>query len=404
MEFLIPSRTARPADDPIFALNAEAQARKKSGEPVINATVGALLDDDGKLAVIGAVVEALRSVPPEVGAAYAPIAGPPAFLQGVIDDLLAGRPEASFATAVATPGGSGALRHAITTFLEPQQMLLTTGFYWSPYKTLADEADRTLATFRMFDEKGRLDIADFERKLAGVLDAQGRALVFLNTPCHNPTGYSLDETDWNGVVDVVGRAAGRGPITVLIDVAYGRYAKEKLGETFAPALRLADKAMVLFAWSASKSFTQYGLRVGALVALCPDAGERTRVQNALAYASRGTWSNCNAAGMNAIARVLADPDLRARVDQERAAWKDLLDRRVERWNALATAAGLGYPRYDGGFFTTVFCEDAPRAAARLREEGIFVVPVQGALRVGLCSVPERDIERLVDGLRRATNP
>ncbi|MDI1477087.1 aminotransferase class I/II-fold pyridoxal phosphate-dependent enzyme [Polyangium sp. y55x31] len=404
MEFLIPSRTARPADDPIFALNAEAQARKKSGEPVINATVGVLLDDDGKLAVIGAVVEALRSVPPEVGAAYAPIAGPPAFLQGVIDDLFAGRPEASFATAVATPGGSGALRHAITTFLEPQQMLLTTGFYWSPYKTLADEADRTLATFRMFDDKGRLDVADFERKLAGVLDAQGRALVFLNTPCHNPTGYSLDDQDWNGIVDVVGRAAARGPITVLLDVAYGRYAKQNLIETFTPALRLAEKAMVLFAWSASKSFTQYGLRVGSLVALCPDAGERARVQNALTYASRGTWSNCNAAGMNAIARVLTDPELRARVDQERAAFKDLLDRRVERWNSLATAAGLGYPRYDGGFFTTVFCEDAPGAAARLRAEGIFVVPVQGALRVGLCSVPEKDIERLVGGLRRATNP
>ncbi len=403
MEFLIPSRTARPADDPIFALNTEAQARKKSGEAVINATVGALLDDDGKLAILGAVIEALRSVPPEVGAAYAPIAGPKAFVEGVIDDLFAGRPEAAFATAVATPGGTGALRHAITTFLEPQQMLLTTSFYWGPYKTLADEADRTLATFRMFDEHGRLDVHDFESKLSGVLDAQGRALVFLNTPCHNPTGYSLGAEDWNGVVDVVGRAAARGPITVLLDVAYARYAKEDLAETLAPARRLMDKAMVLVAWSASKSFTQYGLRVGALVALCPDPDTRARVQNALSYASRGTWSNCNAAGMAALGRILGDPELRGRIDEERATWKALLDRRVERWNTLAGAAGLRYPRYDGGFFTTVFCADAPGAAARLRGEGIFVVPVQGALRIGLCSVPERDIERLVGGLVRATN-
>jgi aromatic-amino-acid transaminase len=62
-----------------------------------------------------------------------------------------------------------------------------------------------------------------------------------------------------------------------------------------------------------------------------------------------------------------------------------------------------YPRYDGGFFTTVFCGESARVAARLREEGIFVVPVQGALRIGLCSVAERDVQRLVDGLRRATN-
>jgi len=74
---------------------------------------------------------------------------------------------------------------------------------------------------------------------------------------------------------------------------------------------------------------------------------------------------------------------------------------VLRWNALAAPAGLRYPRYDGGFFTTVFCDDAPEAAARLRAEGVFVVPQAGALRVALCSVAERDIPRLVEALARA---
>ena len=403
MEFLIPSRTSRPGDDPIFALNAEAQARKKSGESIVNATVGALLDDEGKLAIISGVVEALRAVPPEVGAAYAPIAGPPAFLQGVITDLFGDRPEAVSATAVATPGGSGALRHAITNFLEPQQMLLTSGFYWGPYKTLADEADRTLATFRMFDDRGKLDVSDLDRKLQGVLDAQGRALVFLNTPCHNPTGYSLDADDFRGVEEAVSRAAKRGPVVVLIDYAYARYGRRDQSETIDAALRLSKDAMVLFSWSSSKSFTQYGLRVGALVAVCPDAGERTRVQSALSFASRGTWSNCNATGMAAIARCLNDAELRARIESERGALKTLLDGRVARWNELASAAGLVYPRYDGGFFTTVFCPDSAGVAARLKADGIFVVPAQGALRVGLCSVPERDIERLVNGFRKALN-
>lgn len=402
MEFLIPSRTARPADDPIFALNAEAQARKKAGETVINATVGALLDDDGKLAVIETVVEALRAVAPEVGAAYAPIAGSPAFLEAVIADLFGSRPEAQQAVAVATPGGSGALRHAITNFLEPQQTLLTTSTYWGPYKTLADESDRNLATFRMLDERGRLDVSDLDKKLQGILDAQGRALVFLNTPCHNPTGYSFDDDDWAGAVEVIDRATARGPVSVLVDVAYAKYAQTSLDGAFDRLKKLSGRAMVLVAWSASKSFTQYGLRVGALVAVCPDAEERRRVQSALVYSCRGTWSNCNAAGMAAISRVLTDPELRERVDRERAALKALLDKRVARWNELAAPAGVKYPRYDGGFFTTVFCAEPQKAAARLREEGIFVVPAQGGLRVALCSVAERDVPRLVDGIRRAT--
>jgi len=385
-----------------------AQLRHVAAEtqPVIRkaATVGALLDDEGELAVIGAVVDAVRSVPPEIGAAYAPIAGSPAFLQAVIGDLFGSRAESAWATAVATPGGSGALRHAISNFLEPQQMLLTSAFYWGPYKTLADEADRTLATFRMFDERGKLDVGDLDRKLAGILDAQGRALVFLKPQITRVLKHALDAEDFDGVSQVIARAGKRGPVTVLFDIAYARYGKEDLAVTVDRALGLSESAMVLFAWSASKAFTQYGMRVGALVAVCPDAAERARVQNALSYASRGTWSTCNAAGMAAITRALTDPELSARVGRERGNWKALLDRRVARWNELAGPAGLLFPRYDGGFFTTVFCADAPRSASRLREEGIFVVPVQGALRVGLCSVAERDIARLVDGLARATKP
>ncbi len=50
-----PSHASRPSDDPIFALNAEARARAKAGESIVNATVGAMLDDEGRLAVLPSV-------------------------------------------------------------------------------------------------------------------------------------------------------------------------------------------------------------------------------------------------------------------------------------------------------------------------------------------------------------
>ncbi len=34
----------------------------------------------------------------------------------------------------------------------------------------------------------------------------------------------------------------------------------------------------------------------------------------------------------------------------------------------------------------------------MKEKGVFVVPQKGALRVALCSVPEKDVERLVSAL------
>lgn len=398
MPFLIPSRAACPGDDAIFALNAEAGARARTGESILNATIGVLLDEDGKLAVFSAVAEALREVSPEGSAAYAPIIGAPAYLHAVTADLLGERPAVEWATAVATPGGSGAIRLAFGNFLEPGQAALTTSFHWSPYRTLADEAGRRLDTFRMFDAAGRFDAFDFEQKLRAQIDGQGRALVILNSPCHNPTGYSYDDDEWRQIREILARESARAPIALVVDIAYARYAATDFGPTLDRLLELSGRVMLLFCWSASKSFTAYGLRTGALIAVHPDADERRRIGNALGYACRGTWSNCNAGGMAAIAKTLTDPSLRRRVDAERSALKGLLDRRVARWNELASRRGLRYPRYDGGFFTTVFCDDAFDSAERLRKAGVFVVPQTGALRIALCALPERDVARLVDTL------
>src|SRR6185437_5071618 len=308
MGFLIPSRDARSGDDPIFALNAEARKRALAGEPVINATVGALLDDDGKLAVLPGVAEALRAVPTAVSAGYAPIAGPDDFLRAVVGDLFGDRTTSGWATGVATPGGTGALRLAVTSFLEPGQALLTSSFYWGPYQTIADEAERRVETFRMFDGQGRLDVADFEKQLARQREAQGRALVLLNSPCHNPTGYSFDADEQKAIAEVVAREAARCPVAVLLDIAYARYGATVPRHFMDRLIDLGGQALVLLAWSASKAFTLYGQRVGALVAVHPEAFERVRLKNAFAYGCRGTWSNCNASGMAAVTRVLSDPE------------------------------------------------------------------------------------------------
>lgn len=410
MEFLIPSRTARPADDPIFALNAEATSRRQKGESVVNATVGALLEDDGKLAVLPTVIEALREVPPVQAASYAPLAGPKAFLDATIADLLGGSPFAEHAVAVATPGGTGALRHAASTFLEPGQSLLTSSFYWGPYKTIADENDRKVATFNMFRTQGEsleLDVDAFDSALKKQAEAQKRVLLFLNDPCHNPTGYSMRPDEWRAVVSSVQQVAASTPVTFLVDVAYWMYGPGDPRAFLAHLQPLLGKVALAFAWSASKSFTQYGARVGALMVVDPDAQRRKRTFDALSFACRGTWSNCNHLGLLAVTKLLTDPSLRAKVDGERDALKKLLDGRVRAFNEAAKGTHLRYPRYDGGFFSTVLApkgattEQVQRAAAAMRERGVFVVPQGDGLRVALCSVAERDVPRLVEELARA---
>lgn len=397
---VIPSHQGRPQNDLIFALSEEAQRRKASGESIVNATLGSLMTDDGKLAVLETASRAVREVTRDDWAAYAPISGTPAFLKAVIHDYFKDAPDLeAIATAAATPGGTGALRHAVGNYLEPGQSLLSTSYFWGPYQTICDEMDRKLETFSMFGADGHLDTAALDAKLAELMEKQRRVLLFLNDPCQNPTGYSMKREEWKAVVERLLVHADKGPVTLLVDTAYYLYGVAKDPRGFLAELRpLLGKVTVLFAWSASKSFTHYGLRVGALVALVPDAKEREVTAAAFSYSCRGVWSNCNRGGLAAITRLLTDPELSKACDTEREALKAVLMARVNAFNALARPKGLKYPRYEGGFFVTVFADDAIARAQTMREKGVFVVPQKGALRVALCSVAEKDIGRVVDAM------
>jgi aspartate/tyrosine/aromatic aminotransferase len=224
--------------------------------------------------------------------------------------------------------------------------------------------------------------------------------LFLNDPCHNPTGYSMRPEEWRGVVERLVAHANEAPVTLLVDMAYAAYGPGD-GRAFLKELRpLLGKVGLLFAWTASKTFTHYGLRVGAIVACVPDPAERVATESALCYSCRGTWSNVNRGGMRAITRLLTETDLAAACDRERDALKALLNARVAAFNEAAPARGLKYPRYEGGFFVTVFADDALERARRMRDAGVFVVPQKSALRVALCSVAAAEVGRLVEALAR----
>ena len=394
---LIPSAENRPGNDPIFALNGEARARTAAGEHILNATLGTLLHEDRSIAVLPTVLEALRSALGTGPSGYAPISGTPAFLEAVIKDAVGTRWKES-AVAVSTAGGTGAIHHTFLNFVPRGGSVLLPSYYWGPYRVIADHAGRSVRTFPMFDSHLAFNVEALEAGIHAEIDAQGRVLVVLNFPCHNPTGYALDADEWQVVAGILARAGQRAPVSVLIDYAYARYADSESDRWRDALPTLMESTTVLLAWTASKSFTQYGARVGALLALHSDPAERERLANALNYSCRATWSNCNHLGMSAVSRLLTDPELAAQVTLERNVLSTLLADRVSAFKEHADHAGLRYPRYDSGFFVTVLTDDSELAAARMRDEGVFVVPIEGGLRVALCATPIAEVPRLTDAL------
>jgi len=390
---------AREGNDPIFRLNSEAKARAAAGESILDATMGALMDDEGQIAVMPSVAEAIARVPTGKAAGYSPISGSPPFLDAVRRDLLGNSDLFPKSVAVTTPGGSGAIYQAIKNFVEPGHQALTTDYYWGPYPVIAQHLERDVNTFGMFSPDLSFDLEAMKRGIRQHIDTQGRLLLILNFPCHNPTGYSLDAGEWMSIAEVVRAAGEEAPVAVLLDLAYHRFGGESADLWIDAVPTMLETTTVLLAWTASKSFCQYGARIGSLVALHPDQEERNKLANALGFTCRATWSNSNHLGQLAVTDLLVDPELSKRADTDRAGLVELLRTRVEVFNSAASTAGLHVPRYDGGFFVVVFTPDGEKTAAVMRDMGVYVIPLKGAVRVALCATPEAEIPRLVEALR-----
>ena len=399
LEQLYPTRRGFSGEDIIFALNGEAQKRAAAGEPVINATVGALLDDRGRLVALETVMKVWRELTDAEIAPYAPITGDPAFLTALTERHWpgAGAPK----SGCATPGGSGALALSVKNFLAPGMAVAAMAPYWGPYDTLSAEGGVSLAPLP-YPLEGALDAGAWAKVILGLMASQGRALIWLNDPCHNPTGRSLSKADRAALFALLREASTLGPLTLLLDLAYLDYTREPqaVREALDDYRAFAEEGAVLVgaALSVSKSLTLYGGRGGALVfPWTKDAA----LQAALAVSCRGLYSNCARAPQSLVVKLARDGKAVEALAAEHRHWSEVLEARAQALDAALKAEGLAGAPWQGGFFVTLPVDDPDGVCDRLKGRGVFVVPSPWGLRVGICGLKAGDAPRFARALKES---
>ena len=170
-----------PKEDKIFGISNRAKARLalEGKEKVVNATIGALLDDEGNLIVLSSVNDVFKTLDMTEYAEYAPIAGTAGFREAVKKDVFRKFVPKSYTEVVATPGGTGALKNAISNYSEVGDTILVADWFWAPYKTIAQEQGRKLETFRLFNENNTFDCEAFDTKVHEILNNQDNLVIIL---------------------------------------------------------------------------------------------------------------------------------------------------------------------------------------------------------------------------------
>ena len=216
-----------------------------------------------------------------------------------------------YLAAVATAGGTGGIHHAIWNYTETGDTVLTAEWYWAAYKMLVQDANRKLATYPMLTDQDTFNTPALEEALRGLLKKQNNALVIINTPAHNPTGYTLTQSEMKDVVAMSGKVAQETgkQIILFIDAAYLDYAgdKNEVRKVFTAFENVPDGVLPIIEYSMSKSFTLYGQRTGAMICVSQDEQAVTEFKNINTYTSRATWSNINRPCMRTLVEIYSHP-------------------------------------------------------------------------------------------------
>ena len=381
-------------NDAIFGLAAKAKEAivKYGKENVIDSTLGALVDDDGNLICLETVYSELKSLPNADIAAYAQVAGQPDFLEAVQNACFKGHKPDAFIKAVATPGGTGSVRHAIWNYTNPGDSILVCDWFWAPYVTISEEFGRTVTNYELFNEKGEYNIISFKEKFEELLKKQKRIVTIINTPANNPTGYSLSDEEWDEVLSIAKENAKdpENKIVIVVDVAYIDYAgvgNEKR-EFFKKFSNLPENILIMVAYSMSKGYTMYGMRSGAAIGISSSEEVANEFYYSAMHANRANWSNGTRAAMSVMTNIAKDPEKTKAYEDEVNETKIMLRKRADAFVEGAKEAGLEILPYRDGFFVSIPCSNAKKASEELMKENLFVVALKKGLRFAVCAVSE----------------
>ena len=317
---MLSNLTVQPQDK-ILALMAAYRADPR--ETKIDLGVGVYKDATGATPVMRAIKSAEELLwKTQETKAYIGLAGDPKFSSAMMDLVLGGTVAADRLSAVATPGGTGAVRQALelVKIAAPGATVWLSNPTWPNHPSIVKYLGMPLTEYRYFDSQ--TGNVDFDAMLADIKAIPAGDIVLLHGCCHNPTGANLSEEQEDQIIAAL---SANGAIP-FVDIAY-----QGFGDGLADDARFTRKIAsqlpeCLIAASCSKNFGIYRERTGILMAISPTASLQAVTQGNMAFLNRQNFSFPPDHGARLVTMILGDIGLRSN-------WaKELEDTRLSMLN------------------------------------------------------------------------
>ncbi|KQB96810.1 aromatic amino acid aminotransferase [Loktanella sp. 1ANDIMAR09] len=367
---MLENLSAQPADK-ILALMATYKADPRSDK--VDLGVGVYKDATGNTPVMRAVKEAERRIiADQTTKAYTGLAGDPEF-SAVMKDLVLGDsvPNERVA-AIATPGGTGAIRQALELIrlAAPKATVWLSNPTWPNHPSIIKYLGMKMAEYRYFDNDTRG--VDFDGMIADLEKVAEGDVVLLHGCCHNPTGANLT---YGQMEHVIGLMRKKGAVP-FVDIAYQGFGDGLADDAKATRQIASSFENCLIAASCSKNFGIYRERTGILMAVTKDADQRALTQQNLSFLNRQNYSFPPDHGARVVTTILKDPALRAEweaeLEETRNGMLALRKQLADELKRLTNSDRFDFLAHHRGMFSRL--GTTPEVVEKLRaDHGIYMV-------------------------------
>ena len=381
----------QPADK-ILSLMAAFRADPREGK--IDLGVGVYKDADGRTPVMRAVREAEKRIwDEETTKTYTALAGDPAFSEAMIAMVLGEAVPRARVAAVATPGGTGAVRQGfeLIRMLNPGATVWVPEPTWPNHLSILKHLGIATRSYRYVDAQTlQVDAAGILEDLRAV---QAGDAVLLHGCCHNPSGADPDAGTWDRIGALL-RERGALP---FVDLAYQGFG-DGLEADAAATRALAVGGECLIAASCSKNFGIYRERTGVLMAVSADEGVSKLAQANLAYLNRQNYSFPPDHGARVVTTILGDEGLRAdwmaELEEIRTGMQGLRASLAAELRRLTNSDRFDFLLNHKGMFSRLGA--SPEQVERMRaEHGIYMV---GDSRINVAGLNARTVPLLAKAM------
>ena len=385
----------QPADKILMLVQA---FREDPRETKIDLGVGVYKDASGNTPIMRAVKAAEKQLwEAETTKAYTGLAGDPAFADAMISMVLGDAVPRELVAAVATPGGTGAVRQAfdMARMANENVRVFVSNPTWPNHLSILKHMQLEMVPYRYFDNETRA--VDFDAMMADLAQAKAGDIVLVHGCCHNPTGANLNPTQWQAVIDLLLKSGA----TPMVDLAYQGFGDGLEEDAQAVRMIASQVPECLIAASCSKNFGIYRERTGILMAVSQKPEARALNQGTLNYLNRQNFSFPPDHGARLVTMVLTDPELRADWAAELESMRlGMLDLRQQLADELQRRSGsdrFGFLAQHRGMFSRLGA--TPEQVEVMRSDsGVYMV---GDSRLNIAGMNAQTIPVLAEAIIKA---